>query len=357
MNISRLAFLETRSLTISQILINELETTPFKKYNCVALLNALYPHASPIQPTTSLTPTVLRHQRDQWFKYIQAVEQDGVSVLERLSQQGKRSGDENGWPAVHNTLDSYLRVANSLIDDCNQVTCPEDLGRRPSSSSKRSKADSGISFGSANHGHTSTTEDVQKRSAALTTLAAPPNVSPMWQFPRGFSKLERIAAELRKMKNSRQKAHNVLDMSDGNKENVTMRPNAPLKRPADDSDVPKVTEQEIKRENRGGALRKLRSLGDLRSSASRSNLRSQSRELGIKPTVPDFFDVEEMRRKRMIWEANARREQAEKSHKPEDEEELKKGLETVRKVLSEHHDAAPGALEDNNQGKGIITTG
>jgi len=77
----------------------------------------------------------------------------------------------------------------------------------------------------------------------------------------------------------------------------------------------------------------------------------------MKPTVPDFFDVEEMRRKRMIWEANARREQAEKSDKPEDEEKLNMGQETVRNVLSEHHDAAPGALEDNNKGKAIIRTG
>jgi len=355
-------FLETMPLMNNQILINELESTPFNKYNCLAMLNTLYPPMCTIQPTASLTPTVMRHQRDQFFKYIQAVEQSGVSVLQRLSQQGKLPGDENGWPATRNTLDSYLRVANSLIDDCNQVTCAEDLGRRPSASSKRSKADSGVSFGSVGHRGTSITEDVERSSTVLSTLAVSHNNSPMWQFSRGFSKLERIAAELRKIKNSRQKAYTAPDTTEANKENVIVRLNAQLKRPADDSDMPKVAEQERKRENRGGALRKLRSLGDLRSSASRSSLRSQTRERGegreTKPTAPEYFDVEEMRRKRMIWEATARREQAEKSHKAsENEEKLKARQETVRKVPSEHNEAAMMPSSDINKGKAITTTG
>lgn len=334
---------------------------PFNKYNCLAMLNTLYTPSLMLttQPTASLTPRVMHNQRDGFLKYIAAVEQRGTDVLTNLMQQGKRPFDENGWPAVRDTLDAYLRVANSLIDDCDQVTCIEDIERRQSVSSKRSKsskADSGISFGStvSSHRRASASEDIDKESGQTSTTSAekpapkinPHNGSPMWQFSRGFSKLERIAAELRKIKTSRQhKTETVLDVSDANKENVVITHvqingkesklnTVPLKRPADDYEMSKLLEQEKKRENRGGAMRKLRSLGDLRSSASRTALRNQS-----------HFDADEMLRKRMIWEANAQKEKDLLDRKAQEQEQEER-LRVVESETAAKVQYAPGGTSE-----------
>jgi len=325
---------------------------------------------------------IICKQREGFFKYIAAVEQSGPVVLETLMQQGKRPFDTNGWSAVRNTLDRYLRCANNLIDDCNQVNCMEDIERRQSVSSKRSKADSGISFGS-NVSHDrrgSASESIEKggRSSGPTSLEqiqpklAPHNGSPMWQFSRGFSKLERIASEFRKIKTSRQQKNGaVLETSEANKENVNSDANQPqydntrveqttpqLKRPAEDSDVSKALEQDKKRENRGGAMRKLRSLGDLRSSASRSALRSQSRESSEartgKPPAMEHFDAEEMRRKRMIWEANAHRD---KEGKPSDEKQQKQHLETSQEAANRPRDILETFAAANTMPPSITITG
>lgn len=351
------------------------------------MLNTLYPPRAPGQPNANLTPRVMANQRNGFFKYIQSVDQHGPGVLAPLLQQGKlRPSDTNGWSAVRETLDSYLRVANSLIDDCEHVTCVEDIERRQSVSSKRSKgsnADSGISFGNSTalRSRTSMSEDGDRNNehphptavAKVEPKIAPHNGSPMWQFSRGFSKLERIAAELRKIKSSRQiKTTTVAETSEANKENiqvtishlnstVSKQTSTQLKRPADDSDMPKVLEQEKKHEQRGGTMRKLRSLGDLRSSASRSNLRSQSRgpsEHGEKQSaISELFDVEEMRRKRMIWEANARRQKEDKDRQAQEETDRKQQEEKTKdnaqttKAHSEHVEAVSKTLGKVAEGR------
>ncbi|KAK5275271.1 hypothetical protein LTR40_013317, partial [Exophiala xenobiotica] len=141
-------------------LINELSLTPFNKANCIAMLNTLYPPVGLqsnqfIQPTAQLTRQVLSTQRTMFFKYIIAVEQKGPSVLATLMDQNKQPGDATGWTHLRGTVDNYLSMANSVIDECFEITgcaCqsptaasfssrdPEDEGRR--------KVDSAISFGS-----------------------------------------------------------------------------------------------------------------------------------------------------------------------------------------------------------------
>ncbi|KAL9085627.1 MAG: hypothetical protein Q9165_007528 [Trypethelium subeluteriae] len=150
-----------------QILINELQLPPYNKSNCVAMLNTLYPPVITSQPTTQLTPTVLTQQRDGWFRYITAVETNGAVVLANLTNQGRRPGEENGWPALRASLDMYLRTATVVIAECSDVpSSRQQFSSGPQGSlaavaaaaasvedgggKKRGrKADSGVSFGGA----------------------------------------------------------------------------------------------------------------------------------------------------------------------------------------------------------------
>ncbi|KAK4615288.1 hypothetical protein CLAFUR0_09459 [Fulvia fulva] len=135
------------------ILINELSLSPFNKHNCVAMLNTLYPPMGmPAQPTTKLTPAVLKTQREGFFKYVQAVEKSGPHILKNLMAQGKdeQHGDKSGWAAVVRTLSMYLQLANSIINDCVAIVDIQDVSPQqkcePNQSRHTRKADSGISF-------------------------------------------------------------------------------------------------------------------------------------------------------------------------------------------------------------------
>ena len=106
------------------ILINELSRIPFNKNNCVAMLNTLFPPQISTQPTSNYTLATLTDQknlRDSLFKYIQSVEKSGPQALETLMQQGKATGDRNGWVAVAKTLDMYLQLANGIIRESAEV--------------------------------------------------------------------------------------------------------------------------------------------------------------------------------------------------------------------------------------------
>nr|KAK5437286.1 hypothetical protein LTR18_009148 [Exophiala xenobiotica] len=215
-------------------LINELSLTPFNKANCIAMLNTLYPPVGLqshqfIQPTAQLTRQVLSTQRTMFFKYIIAVEQKGPSVLATLMDQNKQPGDATGWTHLRGTVDNYLRMANSVIDECFEITgrvCqsptaasfssrdPEDEGRR--------KVDSAISFGSGtssnrNSGQSHATRPSTSSSFSTGSRNHSRQVSRDKQLPEKplplpkdddvtitqkapGSTLERIARELRKMK-------------------------------------------------------------------------------------------------------------------------------------------------------------
>lgn len=145
------------------------------------MLNTLYPPIpasprgeTPRSPTEMLTPDILKAQRDQFFKWIGKVEADGPQSLDALMQQNRRpprqdllgnmKADDNGWPAVRDALDAYLRVANAVIDNCTSVVDLSDFtesGKKERKSTdeytltsgreSRSgrKADSGVSFSSS----------------------------------------------------------------------------------------------------------------------------------------------------------------------------------------------------------------
>ncbi|KAF2487057.1 hypothetical protein BDY17DRAFT_236101, partial [Neohortaea acidophila] len=147
------------------ILINELSLLPFNRHNCYAMLNTLYPPVVTTPPTSTLTSSILKNQRDGFIKYIQSVEKHGPRILKTLMEQGRAPGEEWGWPAVTRTLGIYLQLANSIISDCMEITDVQCISpRRNSSTSERQprKVDSGVSF--------NVTE-------ALDSPTAPPEVS------------------------------------------------------------------------------------------------------------------------------------------------------------------------------------
>jgi hypothetical protein len=215
-------------------LINELSLTPFNKANCIAMLNTLYPPVGLqpnqfIQPTAQLTRQVLSTQRTMFFKYIIAVEQKGPSVLATLMDQNKQPGDATGWTHLRGTVDNYLRMANSVIDECFEITgraCQSptaaSFSSRDPEDEGRCKVDSAISFGSGtssnrNSGQSHATRPSTSSSFSTGSRNHSRQVSRDKQLPEKplpppkdddvtitqkapGSTLERIARELRKMK-------------------------------------------------------------------------------------------------------------------------------------------------------------
>jgi hypothetical protein len=264
------------------ILVNELSLLPFQKHNCVAMLNTLYPPAGisvQAQPTSLLTPKVLKTQRDGFFKYIQAVEKGGPRVLKNLIEQGRAPTDENGWAAVVRSLGMYLQLANSIINDCNATYSIEDVVPHHETSSRRSrKADSGISFGSmtgsdrrpstrnSDQEPMSPTEVVRPKTPSAPSAARTPSTV------RSGTALEKLARGLRTIGRNKTDATEMIHQDD----DVVSTP-ATDKRPL---------------------LRKMRSLGAL-SERKGSLPAITTRQNSITPA----FDVEAMRQARAEYEA------------------------------------------------------
>ncbi|KEQ67772.1 uncharacterized protein M437DRAFT_36469 [Aureobasidium melanogenum CBS 110374] len=241
------------------VLINELSLTPFNKHNCIAMLNTLYPPIVSSQPTSKLTPGILKKQRDTFFKYIQAVEKSGPAVLINLIQQGKKPTDENGWASTRNTLDMYLQVANSLISECQEILYTDTTSIIDSAETKRKgrKVDSGISFPESDHRRPSSSSS--KSSKNSFSEDAPVNEMRR-KSSSGILRTSGLMKFAREMKNM---GFNRTD------------------------------------------IRSFSNLGGLRSGNSSSTSLASS---GNRSDVP-HFDADEMKRQRLIYEANAAKQQ------------------------------------------------
>jgi hypothetical protein len=319
-------------------LINELSLTPFDKGNCMAMLNTLYPPINTkagnfVQPTAQLTPQILTQQRTQFFKYIMAVEKTGPSVLSYLMNHAKRREDPNGWVTLRDSLDKYVNLANSVIEECYEITGhgqsptvasfssiePEDEGRR--------KVDSAISFGSGNSSNRDSTQSNKSNKSAhsqrshatrpstsssfsngshnhsrqvsrdkdLNDKPLPPlkdkdddNVMPL--KPSG-STLERIARELRKIKSR----NNVKD---------DQAPRTPITPHPDMTVITEDLERTAMTPGKDRGLKNKLSIRRMRSNTALSENNSiRSLRLG-EQTTPEMpvFDAEEMNKSRQRWE-------------------------------------------------------
>ncbi|KAL9107139.1 MAG: hypothetical protein Q9227_007919 [Pyrenula ochraceoflavens] len=299
-------------------LINEMSLAPFSKSNCIAMLNTLYPPVATIQPTAQLKPQVLNGQRNAFFRYITGVEKNGTSILKALINDGKRPGDDSGWPVVRDTVDRYLRSANLVIDECFEINGHDSLGELELSGQSRRKVDSGISMSSGSatsygrrpstSGSTSNGSSASKRNSHEkrgSDHSIPSNctgsASEAPTKPAG-STLERIARELKKVR------------SRGDIKNAA-------KQDPQRSETPRLDEEQVNLSSLSLKEKKVRlrpSLKKMRSSGYLNDKDRRGSDDHDTQGKKEAFDVDEMKRQRLIWEANQRKDSSLKGrHKDE----------------------------------------
>lgn len=187
-------------------------------------------------------------QRQYFFEYIRNLERNGKVALESLLKSGARPGDETAWPMVRGFLDKYLNLANDTIQECTRVDRDYIEAEFRSKTHKRN-ADSGVSFTSANESFSSA--DSRAATPSEKSRSPTPDSKP------SKSTLERISHQLRKIRSRP-------DI----KETAKTKP----------------------------ALSKKKSLTALVGGRSASSSSSETN-----------FDVDEMKRQKMIWEAKERK--------------------------------------------------
>ena len=263
------------------IIINELSLLPFNKHNCVAMLNTLYPPVVTNQPTSTLTPEVLKGQRDGFFKYIVSVEKHGPRILNNLMQQGKAVGEENGWMAATRTLGRYLQLANSIINECADISDIEDVSPRKArdsahSGSSRSgrKVDSGISFQSTDRPSTRASFNAEPLSPTEPLRPKTPVTS------KSSTALEKLARGLKTIGRSRT---DVTEMVQDDPPPTPMQPSFP------------PPQEKTK------SLRKMRSLGSIETRKAQAS--------AFRASEQQNFDVDAMRAQRLKYDAGVAMQQ------------------------------------------------
>ncbi|KAI9723778.1 MAG: hypothetical protein M1812_001078 [Candelaria pacifica] len=223
------------------------------------MLNTLYPPSLASNPTAQLSVASLAEQRTGFFRYIQGVSRNGPEILENLLAQNRRisQGEEDGWPGVVDLLDQYLRLANSVILDCQSLTGVRSFVLETEEEMRRSKVDSGVSFGSRDPPSTSSSSSSKSKEKPLP-------VEPALRSAKSGSTLEKIAREIRKIKSRRQ-----------------------ISEPGQKDEKEKVK-----------SVKKMKSLGSL---AGRDG--STTRLAARTPA----FNADEMQRERLLYEARMRK--------------------------------------------------
>ncbi|KAL8735601.1 MAG: hypothetical protein Q9166_000770 [cf. Caloplaca sp. 2 TL-2023] len=260
-------------------LINEMRLEPFNKANSLAMLNTLYPPTTSAPPTRQLTSSILEAQRNTFFRYITAVEKNGKKVLKNLETQGKGPNDANGWTAVRESVDKYLRTANSVIEECQEIAGSDSLD--PNSQDYRRsdrRADSGVSFGIGDRPSTSSSRG--SRSNSTTTNNKPLPASPaMAQAPqpplspkKKGTTLEKIARELRNLRSRSDPHKGVTVTLDG--ENVK-------------------------------TIKKMKSTSSIRDTSRSKHTRMGSGGSGPRART---FDIDDEKRQQLILEAQRQKE-------------------------------------------------
>ena len=166
------------------------------------MLNTLFPPvtSSAKHPTLQLSPGVLKSQRDGFFRYISAMDNNGKYILNDLRTQGARQGEEDGWPRVREAIDGYLRLANAVISQCLAVRDLKSLEEEieiQRVTYKTRKAQSNVSFDSADTAPSLTTSGASSTDTIDKALQQPSTDFPTIK-PAG-SALERLTRELRKL--------------------------------------------------------------------------------------------------------------------------------------------------------------
>lgn len=300
---------------------------PFNKASCLALLNTLYPPttiptAQFVQPTAQLTPKILSQQRNGFWRYIGAVEKNGPSILATLMDQHKRPGDTTGWTSLRETLDKYLQNASSIIDECYEIGSRDNASFSSADvdiDGNRRKIDSGVSFAStaSSSSNRNSTQSHQTRPSTSTSSSASahsrmyskekplpekPLPSAVEQAPKkpAGSTLERIAREIKRIRSRA----DIKDVSKSRPSTAT--PSADVVMTDDKQPHPAPGKERNLRPKL--SLRRLRSTGALKErDANMPSSTPASRDGGNHFGEVPAFDVEEMKRTRMIWEAQQKK--------------------------------------------------
>ena len=268
---------------------------PFSKPNSIAMLNTLYPPSTGTPPTRQLTSSILTSQRHAFFRYIQAVEKNGKSVLKTLEQQGMQSGELNGWTIVREVVDKYLRAANGIIEECAQVTGTDTFDPKSEEYRRNSerRTDSGISFATADRPSTGSSDSSRANSIPTVStsrtnsmdktkpLPECPNsnissIRPLSPKKRGTT-LEKIAREIRNLR-----SRNDVRELDRRYTSDTSRPQDPSK---------------------AQALKKMKSTSSI-SVVRAKHARSGSSDYSGIPS----FEIDDLKRERLIQEARREKE-------------------------------------------------
>lgn len=265
---------------------------PFSKANSLAMLNTLYPPDTMLPPTRQLTTTILTSQRNAFFRYVKAVEKNGKDILKNLEHQGERPGDANGWAVVREIVDKYLRTANGIIEECQEITGPNSLD--PTSSEyhrAERRTDSGISFATADRPSTSSSNGSRNNSIpsnnSRTNSLKPLPECPSTELPhlptsspkkRGTT-LEKIAREIRNLR-----ARN---------------------------DVRELDRQQLSDASRTQPPGKSKPLKKMKSTSSISATRSKHARSGSGECSTSTFEIDDHKRERLILEARREKENRE----------------------------------------------
>lgn len=102
-------------------MLHELFLEPFNKFNCIAILNTLYPIEEP-DINSYLTAPILANQRHALWRYITGVEKNGAAILETVRTSG------GGWPGVSEAVHAYLRLSLDLIQNAEELARPTSIG-------------------------------------------------------------------------------------------------------------------------------------------------------------------------------------------------------------------------------------
>lgn len=250
---------------------------PFSKANSIAMLNTLYPPTTATPPTRQLTAHILESQRNAFFRYIQGVQKNGKGILHNLEHQGQRDGDANGWAVVRDIVDKYLRTANGVIEECQEVSGSEffDTETEAYRRSER-RTDSGVSFATGDRPSTGSSTGSRTNAATINKpLPASPKVKspviPPTPKKRGTT-LEKIAREFRNLRTR----NDVKEISTTNNINEATQPKA-------------------------------RMLKKMKSTSSIGGSKAKHARLGSDDPVTDF-NIDDVQRQRMIWEAQKEKE-------------------------------------------------
>lgn len=106
---------------VVQTLIHELSLEPFNKFNCIAILNTLYPIEEP-DINSFLPAPILANQRHALWRYITGVEKNGAAILETVRTSA------GGWPGVSEAVHAYLRLSLDMIQNAEELARPTSIG-------------------------------------------------------------------------------------------------------------------------------------------------------------------------------------------------------------------------------------